>query len=140
MQTSRLFLDSDVIISSLLSNTGAAHIIVNSNLKKYISNYSVQELDIVIKRKNIQALKYKQTLTKLKTTKLNQKLKSIKTSYNKYVTDINDAHIIAGVHKSKAKYLITYNLKHYNKDLIKKDFNIIIHTPALHLQYLRSQK
>lgn len=50
---------------------------------------------------------------------------------------LDDAHIIAGT--KKAKFLITYNLRHFKIDKIKADLGIIILTPADFLQYLRSQ-
>ena len=55
-----------------------------------------------------------------------------------YVDDVDDAHIVAGAHQTKARFLVSYNLKDYRIDHIKKDFGIIVLTPGLLLQYLRS--
>ena len=58
--------------------------------------------------------------------------------YKEYVTDANDSHVIAGADISEVKYLISYNLKHFKRDAIKDDLDILVMTPALFLQYLRS--
>jgi len=134
------FVDSDVVISSLISKLGAAYFLINeTSLKFFISNISLKELKVVVKKlglKNeaLERLVKKQSyITSLKTD-----LKKIEEKYKDYVMDINDSHIIAGVVKSKVKFLITYNLRHFNVDKIKRDFDILIMTPARFLQYLRS--
>lgn len=135
-----VFVDSDVVISSLISKLGAAYFLINeTNCKFLISNISLKELKIVGKRlklenKALENLVRKQFyIIQLKTS-----LSKIKEEYKNYVMDINDSHIIAGVVKAKAKFLITYNLKHLNVDKIKRDFDVLIMTPARFLQYLRS--
>jgi len=62
----------------------------------------------------------------------------IKKLYGKYTMDIDDAKIIGSAHKAKAKYLITYNLRHYKIDRIKEELDFAVLSPALFLQYLRS--
>lgn len=56
---------------------------------------------------------------------------------DKYVYDIDDSHIVMGAQKSNSKFLLTYNIKDYNIDLIKKDFDIIVFKPGIFIQYLR---
>jgi predicted nucleic acid-binding protein len=47
----RVFIDSDVVISSLLSSTGAAYFLLNqSEIEPVISSISQKELQIVVKR------------------------------------------------------------------------------------------
>lgn len=125
----RVFIDSDVIISSLISNIGAAAQLLNTgdNITKIISNLSQKELKIVMSR-----LKISKSLPKLKVLTI----KNVK-KYSIYSIDPNDAHIIAGADQVNAKFLITYNLKHYKIDKIKQDLGIIIMTPGIFLQYLR---
>ena len=62
----------------------------------------------------------------------------IKERYKDYVEDLNDAHIVAGAAESKAHFLITYNIRDFKIEKIKKDFDIIVLTPGMFLQYLRS--
>ena len=50
-KSDKIFVDSDVIVSSLISQQGAAHLLINkSNLNLYISNFSYKELKIVCRR------------------------------------------------------------------------------------------
>lgn len=134
-----VFFDSDVIISSLISKKGASFILVNNKkITKYISNISLKEIKIVIKRMKLNLRSFESILVSFEIIKIKDNLDEIKNKYNKFVTDKNDAHIICGVKESMANFLITYNLKHFNKDLIKQNLKIITFTPALFLQYLRS--
>lgn len=138
----KVFLDSDVIISSIISFTGALYQLVNQkNIKFYISSLSYKELLIVTERLHLNKIKLV-SLIKEKTiiTKLKFDIKQIKNKYKDYVKDINDAHIIAGAIESKIKFIISYNLKHFEINKIKEDFKISIMTPGSFLQYLRSVK
>ncbi|MDO8609333.1 MAG: putative toxin-antitoxin system toxin component, PIN family [bacterium] len=139
-----IFVDSDVIISSLISNTGAAHLLlfnIDNPIKRYISIFSLKELKIVTERLEIdqkiltRLIKYKFIVVKIKKT-----LAKIKQQYSSYVNDPNDAHIVTGAIESKSRFLITYNIKDYKIENIKRDFGIIIFKPAQYLQYLRSIK
>lgn len=136
----KVFVDSDVIISSLISKLGAAYFLINeASFKFFISNISLKELKIVVKKLRLE----NETLEKLIKKQfyimpLETNLKKIKEKYKDYVMDINDCHIIAGAVKSRAKFLVTYNLRHFKIDKIKRDFNLLIMTPAIFLQYLRS--
>jgi predicted nucleic acid-binding protein len=136
----RLFIDSDVIISSLLSTSGAAFFLLNkSPIKAIITTISLRELQIVMKRMNINEKKLQSLIKKrLEVVNLTQSLVKIKKEYSKFVTDENDAHIVAGSHHAKVKYLITYNLKHFNADKINKELDVLIMTPAIFMQFLRT--
>lgn len=137
----RIFIDSDVVISSLISSSGAAYFLLNqSQMRPVISSISLMELRIVVKRMKIESEKL-ETLVKnnFEVFPLPKELGEIKEEYVQYVIDIDDAHIVAGAHSAKVKYLISYNLKHFKKDKMKNELGLILLTPALFLQYLRSQ-
>lgn len=141
MKKIKVFVDSDVIISSLISTTGAAHLLLNKteNIELLASNYSLKELDIVVKRLRLN----KKTLNKLIKQKFHiieiiKSLEEIKKHYHKFTNDINDTHIIAGAEKGKAKFLISYNTKHFYEEKIMRYFDINLITPARLIQYLRS--
>lgn len=136
-----IFVDSDVIISSLLSSTGAAHLLLNTqeDLKLFISNVSFQESEAVTVRLDLNPSHLRELVNhRFATTQLLSPLAEIQKDYGVYVTDIHDAHIVAGAHKAGVEFLITYNTKHFKIDKIKNDFNILIKTPAQLLQYVRS--
>jgi len=138
----KVFLDSDVIISSLLSSLGASYQLINNkNAICFISDISYRELILVSKKLNLDESKLK-TLTKekLKVIKLRKSLKKIKSDYENYIKDLNDAHVIAGAVQSKAGFLITYNIRHFEINKIKEKYRIQIMTPGNFLQYLRSKQ
>lgn len=134
-----IFVDSDVIVSSLLSTTGAAYLLLEkTNLTLFISNLSLKELKIVCKRLAISEKELDRLVkTRLKIVNLSQR-NALKRNFGGYVNDVNDNHIVAGAKIAKARFLISYNTKHFKTDLIKKDFGIILYKPATLLQYLRS--
>lgn len=127
----KVFVDSDVVVSSLISSTGAAFQLIEEHqeVTKIISNLSIRELEIVKDRLGISRPIPKFELTTVSGVE----------KYKDYSLDPNDAHIIAGAHQSGARFLITYNLRHFKTDKIKQDLNIITMTPGTFLQYLRSK-
>ena len=137
-----VYVDSDVVISSLLSQSGAAYYLLNdSSIVPVISSISVEELKTVTSRMNIDQNRFEELIKKRpKVVELKLSISSLKTEYSSYVLDINDEHIVAGAQMAKVGFLLTYNLKHYKIAKIKDNFNIQVITPALFLQYLRSRK
>lgn len=140
MSSPNVFVDSDVIISSLISATGAAHLLLNESKSNFlISNISRKEIKGVVSRLKISQDKLQSLVKrKLKIIKLAQDVKKIKEDFRDYTSDVNDSHIVAGAAKAKTKFLLTYNLRHFNAQKIKEDFDITVLTPAQYLQYLRS--
>jgi len=141
MKKLRLYTDSDVIISSLISQSGAASFIFSlKNINLFASNYSKKETKIVAERLGLKEGKVNELFgKKLEVVLLEDDLEKIKEKFTDCVTDKNDAHIVAGAVKTKAQFLISYNLRHYKADKIKTDFGMLLMTPAMFLQYLRSK-
>lgn len=135
-----VFVDSDVLISSLLSQTGAAYLLLHQkNLKPFISNLSRRESGMVADELNISKDKFTNLVQKrVRIVKLRETPKELKIKYKNYVSDPNDAHIVAGSVLAKANFLISYNIRDFKVDKIKTDFGIICLTPGEFLQYLRS--
>lgn len=136
----KIFVDSDVIISSLLSSSGAAYFLINnSKLELVVSNISLKEMEKVIAKLDITLDSLNNLIKKqFKIVKVTDDISKIKKVFGQYTSDPNDAHIIAGVVQARARFLISYNVKDYKTDKIKQDLNIIVTTPANFLQYLRS--
>lgn len=135
-----IFVDSDVVISSLLSKSGAAYLLFHQkNIQPYISNVSLKEIQIVIKRLQMENHILDRLIKdRLHVVRLKKAANKIQLSYKKYVTDRYDAHIVAGVYESKTRFLISYNIKHFRIEAIKKDLGITVLTPGRLLQYMRS--
>lgn len=137
----KVFVDSDVIISSLISSSGAAFLLLNQTdeLELFVSNKSLQELEKVTERLQIDYARLTHLIRERFTVvQLDNSVKELKEKFAEFVLDINDAHIVAGAKKANAQFLISYNTKHFKAEKIKEDFNIIVTTPANLLQYLRS--
>jgi|SRR3989338_1906962 len=136
----RIFVDSDVIISSFLSQSGASYFLIGiTSLQLFISSLSKKELEVVVKRLDIRGDMLTTLIeNNLEVVILSESLPKIKESFGRYVLDENDAHILAGAKAAKADFLITYNVKDFKIDKIKKDLNILTLTPGNFLQYLRS--
>lgn len=136
----RVYVDSDVVISSLISKIGAAHILLfDAPIVPILSDLSVRELERVAMELHIASnalkklLKYKCTIVRL-----SEKIEISLKKYRAYCLDPNDAHVVAGAFLAKTPFLITYNMKHYKVEKIKQELGIIVLTPATFLQYLRS--
>lgn len=134
------FIDSDVIISSLISQTGAAYLLLNQPVGTFsISDLSSEEINKAIRRLSLSARLLKNLLGKrLRLVHLKEDVDKIKQKYAGFVFDHNDAHVVAGAVEAKANFLLTYNQKHYRIDKIKDELDIVVYTPAQFLQYIRS--
>lgn len=135
----RVFVDSDVIISSLISKTGAAYFLMHdTRIDRFISDVSLFELKRVaevlhIPKKDLQKL----VETACQAVKIGERKSEFK-GIAAYTRDTNDAHIVLGGKSSKAKFIVTYNMRHFRVEKIREDFGIIVLPPAFLLQYLRS--
>jgi predicted nucleic acid-binding protein len=136
----RIFIDSDVVISSLLSSTGAAYFLLNqSKIQPVISSFSLIELQLVAKRLDIPLGKMDQLIKeRFEIVKIFQKFSVIQQEYGEYVTHTSDSHIVAGASQAKVRFLISYNLKHFKTDKINSELDVLLITPAILLQHLRS--
>lgn len=135
-----IFVDSDVIISSIISHSGAAYLLLNTKgLRLFISNVSFEELQTVVKRLRISQIGLNILIKeRINKVMLKERIVDIKDKYKEYAYDINDAHIVAGAKESHAKFLVSYNIKDFKVNKINNDFNIIVMMPGKFLQYLRS--
>jgi len=140
-----VFVDTDVVISSLISKTGAANLLLTKasgkkgGSKLFISNISRKEAQKVATRLGLKKADLEIIGKNLNTVNLNESNKKLKKDFKDYVYDINDAHIVAGAKAANARFLLSYNIRDFKQEKIHKDFNLTILTPAQFLQYLRSQ-
>lgn len=134
----KVFLDSDVIISALLTPNGvSANVLEQQNIKRIITHISHQELETVAQRMNIPDI----NLTYLIKTYCDEQILKVNIAeFSPYTFDQFDTHIIAGAVQSHVKFLISYNIKHFNGEKIKEDFDILVMSPGQFLQWLRLNK
>ena len=125
----QVFLDADVIISSLLSKTGASYEIINrTKVIKVISKIVKNEIEEVAKRLGL-FHEPKKLYKNLKIVSVNATKEDVLKSYQEYVFDREDSHVVAGAKKSKSKFLLTHNIKHYNVNKINSDLGIKVIKP-----------
>lgn len=137
----KVFVDSDVVISSLISPTGAAFFLLNQTdgLDLFISNISLKELEKVAERLHLEQEKLKNLITtRFSVVHLPDTIEDLKTTFSDFVLDLDDSHIVAGATKAEVQFLISYNTRHFKADKLRTDLTIILATPANFLQYLRS--
>ena len=137
----RVFVDSDVIISSLLSQSGAAYTLLHNTkqVELYISKFSSLELQRVVERLNIKLdMLNVVTTNRLHSVKIDITYERVQHEFADYVRDPHDAHIVAGAKVAKAAFLVSYNTRHFMPEKLREDFQLILLTPGLFLQYLRS--
>ncbi len=137
----RVFVDSDVVISSLLSTSGASYTLLHDTkeVELYVSNFSALELEKVTNRLQLNPEKLQKTIsTRFASVKINQSYEKVQEQFANYVRDVDDAHIVAGAKVAKVTFLISYNIRHFESEKLRRDFKIILLTPGGFLQYLRS--
>lgn len=137
----RVFVDSDVVISSLLSTSGAAYTLLHETkeVELYLSNFSTLELKRVADRLQLDPKKLEKVISaRFASVKINQSYEKAQEQFAHYVRDVNDAHIVAGAKVAQVTFLISYNIRHFKSEKLRQDFKIILLTPGLFLQYLRS--
>jgi len=138
MAKKQVFLDTDVIISSLLSTQGAAYSLIHqTKVDRIISLWVREEVVEVAKRLNLDNPSV--VLDQCRVVGLELAKEVMVETYGEYVTDDQDAHVVAGAVVSKVKFLLTYNHKHYRVESIRQDLGLLILRPGEFLQFLRSQ-
>ena len=136
----RVFVDSDVVISSLISTSGAAYTLLHDTeeVQLHISNFSALELEKVVNRLQLDPEKLQTVIsTRFAIVTVSQSYKKVREQFAAYVRDIDDAHIVAGAKKAKVMFLVSYNIRHFESEKLRQDFQIILLTPGRFLQYLR---
>lgn len=136
----KIFIDSDVIIASLISKTGASNIIVNhSASNNFISNFSIEELERTVDKLGVDKSKLEGLIkSSLKILNVQLDKDEVLDRFGKYTYDIEDAHIVAGAKAAKARFLVTFNIRDYKIQKIGQELNIRVILPGELLEYLRS--
>lgn len=137
----RVFIDSDVIISSLISTSGAAFALLHSmeDLELYVSSFSVLELEKVVDRLRLASDKLHNVIDeRFSTIEIDMSYEEAQLQFAKYTRDVDDAHIVAGAKEANVAFLVSYNVRHFEAEKLAQDFQITLLIPGLFLQYLRS--
>ena len=140
----RIVLDSDVVIAGLISSKGAGRFILKEFLHRkdfvFLSTVlQIKEIKKVFKRDKFVWKIEEKLWMKFKNKTLKVNPVNIKKFYP-YVFDKKNAHILAAAVFGKACFLVTYNLRDYFIEKIKKDFDILVFNPGYLIQFCRQQE
>lgn len=121
--TSRIFLDTSVILAAFGSSKGGSSLIINNQGKAY---HCVVSVDIVLEALS-KADKFGATEEEIKDWigKKNILVTQSptdreKAKFDKIVVDRKDRHVLAAVRKNRADYLLSYDRKHIVVTKVKK--------------------
>ena len=116
-----IFLDSSALIAGAISESGAAHILLNLGESKDIV-LTVSEL-VIVESERAMAKKAPGNLNDLRSLIKSSNLKIVENPSRKEVEanlylikDPNDVHILLAAIKAKVDYLATHNRKHFLED------------------------
>lgn len=139
-----IVLDSDVIISGLISKKGAGYYLLNLTYNKncqFVINSSMQQLtelsDVISDLKNIYDLD-QIFFKKIKPSLNIRKFSKIESKFAAYTHDAEDIHIVQTAFISKSKFLLTYNLRDFLIQKIANDLSLKVVNPGYFITYLRS--
>ena len=132
MEKVKVFVDTNLLVSALISQKGASYEIVqNSNIVKIISPTVSKELTEVSKKFRFRNKDVETILKHLSLKKVSLKKEKLEEIYSRYVIDPKDTHVLSSAKESKTKFLLTYNIKHFRVEKINNDFGIIVIKPEI---------
>ena len=145
MKKLNIFLDSSALIAGVLSETGAAHVLLLLGESEDIL-LTVSEMVIVESERSI-ALKSPQNIPILRNSIVTSNLKIVRDPSAKEVetnlyliSDPNDVPVLLAAMKAKVDYLVTHNRKHFLDDpKVAEKSGLRIGTPGDALAWLREQ-
>lgn len=139
----KVFIDSSVIIASLLSATGGSTLAIlfceTKMIDGFISPEVVKEIKLVIERKFPEKKKqFEKILTETNLRSIKLKDKKLITRAKKWIKDPNDAPILAAAKQANVDYLITLDIRHFIKDPnVTKKSGMRILTPGDFLEVVK---
>ncbi len=134
-----IFLDTNVLFSALMSQSGAAfelfRLAEKGVVKLMTSDQCLLELQSI--QKSVKFLIPLQAFLKQYPLVIFDLSHGGSLQYPRYVFDADDAHVLAGAHQSQSEFLATFNIKDFRTDLIFQDFRIRVMAQGHFLQWLR---
>ena len=131
----KIVIDTNVYVSALYSSRGISNKFLQRLFYKYIENnkkYNIIsvpllfEIEDVLKRENrltiFQTNKYKVDDFINAIVKISYKMDVIHYLWRPFLKDVKDDMVLETAFNGKAKFIITYNLKHFRN--VEKFFNI----------------
>lgn len=121
MKKPHIFLDSSALIAGIISETGAAHALLELGENEYI-DLTISEFVVLESERSI-ALKSPQNIQGLRNAIVKSLLNIIRDPSQKeirdnlyLISDPNDVPILLSAMKAKVDFLVTHNRKHFLDD------------------------
>ncbi len=122
----RVFFDSSVIISAIISATGGSRKLIELTKEGKLTGIISQGiLEEVLSKKNKINSTEKEIINFVKNNDLLVREKITESEaikYEDFLTDPKDTHVIAGAKLTKCKYLVTLDKKHLLQPNVRKKF------------------
>lgn len=135
----KVFVDSDVVIASVLSKTGAGYqLLEKKTVDRWISELSEKEMRKVVRRKGFDERVLNVNLEKMKVLSLTED-EVERADMGGLVRDARDVHVVVGAVECGAEFLLTYNLSDFRVGRIKDELGIMCMKPGYFLQFLRGR-
>jgi predicted nucleic acid-binding protein len=141
-KTVRIFLDSNVILSGLLSDTGAPRLILDvlsmelPHLVAITGQFNIIEIERNIRKKAPKVLPiYQEYFPKLRIELVPMPTPAEVTKYSGIIAD-KDTPVLVSAIKGKADFLVTGDKKHFDKVKKAGTFPFIITNPSDFLEQL----
>lgn len=138
-----IFLDSSALIAGAISESGAAHVLLNlgesRDIVLTVSELVILESERSIARKSPRNLDDLRKLIKATNLRIVQNPSTDEVEANPYlINDPNDVPILLAAMKAKVDYLATHNRKHFLDDpKVSERSGLRIGTPGDVLAWLR---
>lgn len=139
----KIFLDSSVLIAGAISESGAAHVLLNLGESKdivlVVSELVIWESERSMARKSPSNLDDLRSLIRSSNLRIieNPSLREVKANFY-LINDPNDVPILLAAIKAKVDYLATHNRKHFLDDPnVSERSGLRIGTPGDVLAWLR---
>jgi predicted nucleic acid-binding protein len=138
-----IFLDSSVLMAGAISESGAAHVLLNLGESKDIiltvSELVILETERSMARKSPSNLNDLRRLIRLSNLRIVPNPSRKEVEANLYlISDPNDVPILLAAMKANVDYLVTHNRKHFLDDpMVSERSGLKIGTPGDALAWLR---
>jgi len=139
----KIFLDSSALIAGAISDSGAAHILLNlgesRDIVLIISELVIVESERSIARKSPNNLDDLRSLIRLSNLRIVENPSPKEVEANLYlISDPTDVPILVAAMKAKVDFLVTHNRKHFLDDpKVEERSGMRIGTPGDALAWLR---
>jgi len=139
----KIFLDSSALIAGAISDSGAAHILLNlgesRDIVLIVSELVIVESERSIARKSPNNLDDLRSLIRLSNLHIVENPSPKEVGANLYlISDPTDVPILVAAMKAKVDFLVTHNRKHFLDDpKVEERSGIRIGTPGDALAWLR---